>query len=168
MIRWFLSHLTPRIPGRLHIGYVGYSLDGGTIILGGHDESEQYREVMLVQHMFPMGFFSEKLGRLYVDNRLVRLRSGAEVKLLVTLEVALQELRDNVAQIDFLLAIPAFIRSTRLRAMLYDSGLENLDDLQDYGRVKIPTIASVIEYVRSDDYGKVEPVPQEYEEDEDE
>jgi hypothetical protein len=65
-----------------------YATDGGSITLWLRDEHEGEHELILVQHVMPARRPDRRPGRLYLDGRLIDVRSPEEAAILAFLEVA--------------------------------------------------------------------------------
>jgi hypothetical protein len=65
-----------------------YAMDGGSITLWLRDEHEGEHELLLVQHRMPARRPDRRPGRLYLDGRLIDVRSPEEATILGFLEVA--------------------------------------------------------------------------------
>jgi hypothetical protein len=65
-----------------------YAMDGGSITLWLRDEHEGEHQLLLVQHVMPACRPDRRPGRLYLDDRLIEVRSPEEAAILAFLEVA--------------------------------------------------------------------------------
>ena len=74
----------------LTIEDAAYALDGGSIYLALSDKAGGSHALLLVQHRIPMASNDFRLpGRLYLDNRIIAVRSDEEFHLLSEIKVCL-------------------------------------------------------------------------------
>jgi hypothetical protein len=159
MIWWLRSLLPPRVPKRLTLAEAHYFLDGGTTVIQGTDEQDRQRSITLTQQMLPReSWFSPPIGRLYIDGRLVPLRSLAEAAMLAVLEASVAELRMRPAE-----PMPASSDEKEGPGPLVSFGSSDLAELaqiQGQGERMAWMVNQVIDYVRSDESGQLRGSPE--------
>lgn len=76
-------------PRDLIIEDAAYAMDGGSIFLSLRDEAGLSHTLILVQHRIPMIADDPRVpGRLYLNNRIIKVRSDEERELLAELKSA--------------------------------------------------------------------------------
>jgi hypothetical protein len=117
------------VPRRFWSVEIGFLLDGGTIRITGLDEDDHCRLIALTQYSFEReGWTWPRPGRLYLGPRLVPMRSDAEREILALVERLLVE---------------------------QESAGPDPDLSPDVRAFEIASLREILEYVRSEHYGRV-------------
>lgn len=155
-MRW-LSRQS-RIPSAFHVDDTEYLLDGGTTIMHGLDENGDKHTIVLTQSRLPRSsWFSKPIGRLYFDRRKIPMRSDAEASILTLLEQSARELRQNDTDAtDNPVESKPFAGENCRHVIIGSSDIAELLERETPNQRMVKLIDSVLDYVRSDRYGKLQ------------